>query len=222
MAKAQPLKIPPPEEMPYHMRPKEFDPTAGGTDPAGGKGAKQLAETPLRTLLAQRRPDQEHTPTEQTREGVMYAAAFDVAHRHIAMIAGVSEEQLREIYAEELEIGKPLLVNDLETGLYNIAVDRFHKDSMKASVKLLEWHGGTIYRPVNRTEITGANGGALQIQQDRTIDPTLLSPDQRDALRELIMAGMRLAGSEAAPALAAQPVLEGRFAPAPSVEDLLR
>ena len=37
------------------------------------------------------------------------------------------------------------------------------------------------------TEVTGANGGAVQVES-KTVDSRALSPEQREALRELLLA----------------------------------
>ncbi len=41
--------------------------------------------------------------------------------------------------------------------------------------------------------LAGQGGGPIQIEQTRTIDPTRLTADQREALREILLSAMRLA-----------------------------
>lgn len=213
---ANPLKIDL-DKLPPSMRPKDYVQTPG-------TGPKQIVETPLRTLLAQRANNGDHVPTAETREGVMHAIAFGIEPEIVAKIAGISAEQLHQLYADEIVIGRPLLMNDLQTNLYNIGSDKWHKDSVRASMWLLERLGGDLYRPANRFELSGPNGRAIQVdQRTQTIDPSLLSVDQRDALREILTSAMKLA--QAVPSTDAQPVIqpaiEGRFEQVQGVEDLL-
>lgn len=161
--------------------------------PAKGEGPRELVVTPLRQLLAERRVGK-HVATDETREGVMHASAFGIELDVLAKAMGIERDVLDEVYSDELAIGRSLLMNDLQTNLYNIGCDKFHKDSVRASMYLLGKLGGEMYRDTNRFELSGRNGQAIQIdQRTQTIDPTLLSGDQRDALREILTSAMKLA-----------------------------
>jgi hypothetical protein len=59
---------------------------------------------------------------------------------------------------------------------------------------LLSKLGGEVYKEKKAMELSGPDGKPLQIdQQTRTVDPTLLSHDQRDALREILTSALKLA-----------------------------
>jgi transposase-like protein len=45
-----------------------------------------------------------------------------------------------------------------------------------------------MYAQRNRTEVTGKDGAPIQMQQHTIIDSSTLDPDQRDALRAILMA----------------------------------
>lgn len=212
------------DALPPSQRPKDYV-------PAPGKGPKNISETPLRSLMRQRDeqpPGTGHQPTAQSREGVMHAAAFGVDPNIIAKIAGISPQELKTVYADEIEIGRSVITNDLQTNLYNIGCDKHHKDSARTSMWLLERLGGDLYRAPNRMEITGPGGRPLQIEESRTIDPALLTPEKRELLREIVISAMQLAQSpepEPAPQFSA---IGGRYeqialmpAQTPSIEDLL-
>ena len=77
---------------------------------------------------------------------------------------------------------------------------------MQAGTYLLSKPGGDVYREKKSVELSGPDGQPLQIdQKTQTIDPTLLSAEQRDALREIMTSAMK-------PAQQAGPIqLEGEY-----------
>lgn len=157
----------------------------------------KFAVSPMRALLADRARtirSIDHVPTHKTRKGVMYAAGLGMTQEAIAKIMGISKDTLRSHYEEELAISMAVMMNDIQTNMYNIARDPTHKATVTASIFLLSRLGGDIYKEVKKTELTGKNGEPLQIdQQTRTIDPSLLNSEQRDALRDILTSAMKLA-----------------------------
>ena len=107
---------------------------------------------------------------------------------------GIHMDTLRSHYEEELQSARHVMMSDIQTNLYNIARDPKHKNSVQAGMFLLSKLGGEVYREKKSVELSGPDGQPLQIdQQSRTIDPSLLNPEQRDALRDILNSAMRLA-----------------------------
>ena len=149
-----------------------------------------LTVSPLRAIMAEQSAldAAEHVPTARTREGVMYAAGLGLERKIIAMILGVEVEVLEQHYATELATAVHLLMNDIQTNLFNIARDPNHSQSVRSGMYLLGKLGNELYKEEKRSE-----SRALVDPRTRTIDPSLLDDDQRDALRDILTAAMRLA-----------------------------
>lgn len=153
--------------------------------------------SPFRAMLADRGKTirvGDHVPSAKSRQGVMYGAGLGLSQTEIARIMGISLDTLRSHYEEELQSARSVMMSDIQTNLYNIARDPKHKNSVQAGMFLLSKLGGDVYREKKSVELSGPDGQPLQIdQQTRTIDPTLLNPEQRDALRDILNSAMRLA-----------------------------
>lgn len=153
--------------------------------------------SPFRALLADRGRTirtGDHVPTAKTRQGVMYAAGLGLSQEAIAKVMGISIATLRSHYEEELESAQAVMMNDIQANLYNIARDPKHKGTVQAGIFLLSKLGGEVYRDKKAMELTGPDGRPLQIDhQTRTIDPSLLNPEQRDALRDILNSALKLA-----------------------------
>jgi len=153
--------------------------------------------SPFRALLADRprNPQKgEHIPTAKTRRGVMYASGLGLPQEAIARIMGIGIDTLKKHYEEELFAARHVMVNDIQTNLFNIARDPNHKGTVQAGIFLLSKLGGDEYRDKKSVELTGKDGQPLQIdQRTQTVDPTMLSMEQRDALREIMTAAISLA-----------------------------
>jgi len=125
---------------------------------------------------------------------VMYGQGLGLSQQAIANIMGISIDTLRAHYEEELSASRDVMVNDIQTNLYNIARDPKHKGTVQAGIYLLSKLGGDMYREKKTVELSGPDGRPLEIdQKTKTIDPSLLSPEQRDALREIVSSAMKLA-----------------------------
>jgi len=157
----------------------------------------EFTVSPLRALLADRGrtvAKNQHVPTAKSRQGVMYGQGLGLSQRAIATIMGISLETLRSHYEMELSISREVMVADIQANLYNIARDPKHKGTVQAGIYLLSKLGGEVYREKKSVELSGPDGQPLQIdQKTQTIDPTLLSAEQRDALREIMTSAMKLA-----------------------------
>ena len=158
----------------------------------------EFTVSPFRALLADRprqKRSNEHTATEKTRRGVMYAAGLGLSQEAIAKVMGIGLVTLRAHYEDELFAARHVMVNDIQTNLFNIARDPNHKGTVQAGIFLLSKLGGEEYKEAkSKLELSGPDGKPLQIdQQTRTVDPTMLSVEQRDALREIMSAALSLA-----------------------------
>lgn len=153
--------------------------------------------SPFRAMLADRGRTisaGSHVPTAKSRQGVMYGAGLGLSQEAIAKVMGISIATLRSHYEEELASARHVMVNDIQTNLYNIARDPKHKGTVQAGIFLLSKLGGEEYKEKKAVELTGPDGKPLQIdQRTQTIDPSLLNPEQRDALREILNSALRLA-----------------------------
>ena len=161
-----------------------------------------FAVSPIRALLpdrgARKKSPHEHIPTEKSRKGVLHAVGLGMNRENIAKVLGISVNALKNHYAEELEIGLNVMMDDVKTNLYNIARNPDHKSTVQAGMFLLSRLGGEHFRDVKRVEMTGADGKPLEVNhQTQTVDPRLLDADQREALRDILNSALRLAAPSA-------------------------
>lgn len=157
----------------------------------------EFTVSPLRALLADRGrmvAKNQHVPTAKSRQGVMYGQGLGLSQKALATIMGISIDTLRSHYEVELAVSRDTMMSDIQANLYNIARDPNHKGTVQAGIYLLSKLGGENYREKKSVELSGPDGAPLQIdQRTQTIDPTLLSAEQRDALREIMTSAMKLA-----------------------------
>lgn len=177
--------------------PEKLDTDKEVTVIPGDPNENEYTVSPFRALLADRGKTIRtgaHVPTAKSRQGVMYAAGLGLSQEATAKVIGISLETLRSHYKEELESARHVMMSDIQTNLYNIARNEKHKNTVQAGIFLLSKLGGEDYKEKKSVELTGPDGKPLQIDhQTRTIDPSLLNPDQRDALREILTSAMKLA-----------------------------
>lgn len=174
-------------------------------------GDRVLTVSPLRTVMAECEglgPDG-HVVTERTRQGVSLGAGLGMERKILAMILDVDVETLERLYAKELETSTHLLMSDIQTNLYNIARDPKHVSSVKSGVYLLGKLGNRLYQ-----EQRVASQALTVNPATRTIDPALLTDEQRDDLRNILMSAMRLAGQGGAGEL-----VEGEYTEAEDLDD---
>jgi hypothetical protein len=76
------------------------------------------------------------------------------------------------------------------------ATTKENVDEMKVKISTKQWiamkMAPRIYGDRSRTEVTGANGGAIQVKAT-TVDVRVLSTDMRDALKQALFAAKRVA-----------------------------
>ena len=155
----------------------------------------ELDYNPVLVLRAARKPTKrEHVPTEGQREAVEECVGLGLTQVQIAKIMGITINTLAKHYKDELEMGKVAKIAALSRTMFSIGTDRNHKGVVPAAMYLLKTQGGEQFRETQRTELTGKDGKPLQVNtKSHTIDPTLLTGDQREALREILTSAMKLA-----------------------------
>lgn len=185
--------VPAPAE-PINDGGEKYTPAVGRMTVMQGGEEIELTVSPFRELLAHKPRKGEHVPTVKWRQAVMTAAGMGMTQQVMADLIGINVNTLRNHYREELDSSRELLMDDVKINIYNVARDRNHKDSIKAGMFLLSKLGGEEFRDRKSVELSGPDGKPLQIdQQTRTIDPTLLSHDQRDTLRDILQSALKLA-----------------------------
>ena len=148
---------------------------------------RYLTVSPLRAIMDEQAAAPEHIVTARTRQGVLYGAGLGMERSVIARIMGVELAELEQLYPTELATAVHLMMNDVQTNLYNIARDPAHSGAVRAGMFMLGKLGNELFKEEKR-------GSALVVDpRTRTIDPALLSDEQREDLRQILMSAMRLA-----------------------------
>lgn len=181
-----PAPIEPPETLPGFsaFAASDFTEKVPGRKPGE---ERYLTVSPLRAIMAEQALAEEHLVTERTRQGVLYGVGLGLDRKVVARILGITVEEMETLYADECATGASLLLNDIQTNMYNIARDPRHGQSVRAGMYLLGKIGNDLYREAKKAD-------ALRVDpQTRTIDPALLDDEQRQALRDIVMSAMRLA-----------------------------
>ena len=111
-----------------------------------------------------------HIPTEATRAQVTALAIAGVPQDRIGEIVGVTKPTLRKYYREELDHGSDKANAKIASTLYQQAID----GSVAALIFWAKTRMG--WRETNRTELTGADGGAIQFEDE----------GQKQRLREMV------------------------------------
>jgi len=129
-----------------------------------------------------------HAPNDKTREAVRNGCAKGMTQDEIASYMGITSVTLRKYYPNELRQGKYVSVLTVADKLFEIAMDTNPatiSQQLAASIFILKTQGG--WREVNRTEITGKDGGAIQIEASRAVlDPREMSLEAREEFRAMV------------------------------------
>ena len=124
----------------------------------------------------------EHEPTEQTRNQVSMMAAFGLRQYEIAKMMGMKNDTLVKYYSHELETGLNRAVVSVASKVYKTAVSD-KNNALNAAMFFLKTRGG--WRENNTIEVTGANGGPLQVQH---FDIDALDYDEQEQLEAMLTA----------------------------------
>jgi len=132
---------------------------------------------------------QSHHPTDLTYAQVTNLCELGMTQTQIAKILHISEPTLRKYYRQELDIGDAKSTAAVAQNMLNIAKDPNHKSAAMVGMFWLKTKGG--WRETTKLEHTGADGGPIQLEaRAATIDPRILTPEQRDSLREIMQAAI--------------------------------
>jgi hypothetical protein len=112
-----------------------------------------------------------HEPTNRTRYVVEVAVACGMSHEDIALAVGVSLNTLKAHYATELEAGSAKVTAKVGRSLV--------RKALKGDTGAIIWFSKNRmgWRDTTRTELTGANGGPVQVE-----DVTQLSDEELEAI----------------------------------------
>ena len=133
-------------------------------------------------------PRKPHEPTEKDRKQVSAMAGFGLKHDQIAKIIGISDETLRKYYSHELDVAESMMNAQIAQNLYSIANSK-GPGAITAAIFWLKTRAG--WRETSRTEVTGKDGGAIEIES-KVIDASALSAEQRESVRQALMAALEV------------------------------
>ena len=127
-----------------------------------------------------------HVPTEVFRKQVLHFCGMGLTHEQIAMMLSISRPTLEKYYRAELDKGEAEMNLNVATNLYTMATGT-DRNAVTAAIFWLKTRGR--WSETKRVEHTGADGGAIQteVSAKQTIDSRKLTPEQRQALREILV-----------------------------------
>jgi hypothetical protein len=127
-----------------------------------------------------------HEPTEITRKQVLHFCGMGMTQKQISVLLGIAPITLMKHYRRELDIGEAQMNVNVANNLYTIATDPAHKGGVQAAIFWMKTRGR--WRETSRVEHTGADGEAIKTESKKAevIDSSKLSPEHREALREII------------------------------------
>jgi len=83
-------------------------------------------------------------------------------------------------------------LSDLRCSIKEAKIKKEDPTWFKIELAFEQWNAERmaprLYAPKSKTELTGKDGAPIQVQQHTLIDSRSLDPDQRDALRAILMA----------------------------------
>lgn len=123
--------------------------------------------------------------TDKDRAQVERMAGLGLTQPQIANICGFSEDTLQRHFSAELANGVGKLNSAVAANLYSIATSR-DNGAVAAAIFWMKTRGR--WKETNHHEVTGADGGAIEVETKTTIDASKLTPEQREALRAAALA----------------------------------
>jgi len=139
-------------------------------------------------------------PTQEMREQVLLCSKMGLTQEQMSKLLRISGPTLRKVYRSELDVGSVDATMAVARNMFHMATDPDHKDSAKAAMFWLQQRAPEEWQKVKRVEHTGKDGGAIEtrIEVKQTVDSRLLTPDQRQALREILVAAAAQQASQPA------------------------
>tara|TARA_R110002050_G_scaffold34101_7_gene86302 strand:+ start:5128 stop:5481 length:354 start_codon:yes stop_codon:yes gene_type:complete len=110
-----------------------------------------------------------HEPTDKDRATARALCAYGIPREEIAEVLGISANTLRKYYSESMRGSATEANAKVTENLFKMATGS-GRQAVTAAIFWMKTRGG--WREGDRTEITGADGGALTIrwsdERDRT------------------------------------------------------
>ena len=127
-------------------------------------------------------------PTDDQRRQVKAMAAYGVPQGDIATVLNIDAKTLRKHFWLELQTGSIEANAKVAQSLFQRATTEKGSAGVTAAIFWLKTRGGDPWREIKRTELTGKDGKPLMIDDGRrdVIDSSDLTPEQRQALRQII------------------------------------
>jgi len=136
-----------------------------------------------------------YEPTDQIRQQVSLMAACGLRRFEVYKILNMSADLFREHYAEDYELGLAKAVAVVGSKLYKTAVsDR--PTALQAQQFFLKTRGG--WKESNNIQLTGADGGAIEIEHRQVINADDVNPEVRDMLIEVLEQALAMDEDDAA------------------------
>lgn len=109
-----------------------------------------------------------HTPTDETRQLVKFAAAVGTRYEVIARQLGICDDTLKKYYRDELDLGRDQANQAIASSLYQKALD----GDTTAMIFWLKTRAR--WRDTQALEVSGPDGGPMntRIEVVYTTDPT--------------------------------------------------
>ena len=124
-----------------------------------------------------------YEPTEQTRQQVSLMAACGLRRYEIYQILNISPDTFRDHHQEDFELGLAKAIAMVGSKLYKRAIsDR--PDSGAAQQFFLKTRGG--WRESKDVQITGKDGGPIEMEHKRIIKSDDVDPEMREMLIEVL------------------------------------
>lgn len=102
-----------------------------------------------------------------------------------ASIARVGVETIKKYYKEEWDIGTASVVVRIASNMVNIATDPNHKQSVAAGKYMLSRLAPDVFSERKQIQMLGADGQPVDPAK-RTLDPYLMTDEQRELLKETL------------------------------------
>jgi hypothetical protein len=124
-----------------------------------------------------------YEPDDNDRKQVLVLVGMGLTHDQIAKVMGISDESLRKHFREELDTGEAKLNAKVAQNLFNIATSK-QSGCVPAAIFWMKTRAG--WREKDRVELTGADGGPIQIEA-KTVEVDDLDEEQLDALEMALL-----------------------------------
>ena len=142
-----------------------------------------------RQVVRANRGNQPHTPTIATQTQAREFSAAGLTQEQVAALMGVDPKTLRRYYWDEIHEGKAQAVLDVGKNILTMAKSETHKSAFQAAQFYLQSQAG--WTKQDGLTLTGPDGGPVQVEHiTDVVDSRNLTPDQRDALRDIVRAAV--------------------------------